>query len=63
MRLSGLGLCAALTALLLQAAPLARADTDLPTKFTNIGSVGNTRHNLTQRQTAGGGPAGATMDA
>ena len=39
------------------------ADVDLPTKFSNIGSVGNTRHNLTQRQVAGGGPAGATMDS
>ena len=39
------------------------ADVDLPTKFSNIGSIGNTRHNLTQRQVAGGGPAGATMDS
>ena len=53
----------ALTASLLLAALPVRADTDLPTKFTNIGSVGNTRHNLTQRQTSGGGPAGATMDS
>jgi hypothetical protein len=49
--------------ILLQAALPARADGDLPTKFSNIGSVGNTRHNLTQRQPAGGGPAGATMDS
>jgi hypothetical protein len=49
-------------ALWLAAAPV-RADTDLPTKFSNIGSVGNTRHNLSQRQTSGGGPAGATMDS
>ena len=57
-------LFAALSALLLliTAAPV-RADVDLPTKFTNIGGVGNTRHNLTQRQTSGGGPAGATMDS
>lgn len=40
----------------------AMADVDLPTKFSNIGSVGNTRHNLTQRQVAGGGPTGALMD-
>ena len=39
------------------------ADTDLPTRFSNTGSVGNTRHNLTQRQTSGGGPAGVTMDS
>ena len=39
------------------------ADTDLPTKFSNTGSIGNTRHNLTQRQVAGGGPAGVTMDS
>jgi Doubled CXXCH motif (Paired_CXXCH_1) len=53
-----------LTAMLLVvgAAP-ADADTDLPTKFSNIGSVGNSRHNLSQRQTAGGGPAGQTMDS
>jgi len=56
-------LAAWLTAML-AALPLpARADTDLPTKFTNRGTVGNTRHNLSQRQVAGGGPAGATMDA
>ncbi len=41
----------------------ARADTDLPSKFSNRGSIGNTRHNLTQRQVSGGGPAGATMDS
>ncbi len=40
----------------------ARADGDLPTKFLNQGSVGNTRHNLTQRQAAGGGPASIFMD-
>ena len=46
------------------AAPwLAMADTDLPTKFSNTGSIGNTRHNLTQRQASGGGPAGVTMDS
>jgi hypothetical protein len=38
------------------------ADTDLATKFLNQGSVANTRHNMTQRQPAGGGPAGITMD-
>ena len=43
--------------------PAARADTDLPTKFSNIGSVGNTRHNLMGRQLSGGGPAGVTMDS
>ncbi len=47
-------LCMAITA------PLAMA-TDLPTKFSNQGSIVNTRHNLTQRQ-ASGGPSGATMD-
>jgi len=39
----------------------ARAAGDLPTKFSNIGSVANTRHNMTQRQ-ASGGPSGAVMD-
>jgi mono/diheme cytochrome c family protein len=38
------------------------ADVDLPTKFTNQGSIGNTRHNMTQRQASGGGPTGASMD-
>lgn len=38
------------------------ADVDLPTKFLNRGSVANTRHNLTQRQAAGGGPSGSIMD-
>jgi mono/diheme cytochrome c family protein len=47
--------------LVLGVAP-ARADTDLPSKFSNIGGVGNTRHNLTQRQVSGGGPAGVLMD-
>jgi Doubled CXXCH motif (Paired_CXXCH_1) len=46
----------------LLAAASARADGDLPTKFTNRDTVGNTRHNLTQRQTSGG-PAGVTMDS
>lgn len=41
---------------------LAWADVDLPTKFTNQGSIGNTRHNMTQRQASGGGPAGVIMD-
>ncbi len=42
-------------------APLARADGDRPTKFTNQGSVANTRHNLTQRAPAGGGPSPEVM--
>lgn len=37
------------------------ADGDLPTKFSNRGSIANTRHNLTQRQESGG-PSGAMMD-
>jgi hypothetical protein len=39
----------------------AQAD-DLATKFSNRGSIGNTRHNLTQRQASGGGPNGVLMD-
>lgn len=35
---------------------------DYPTKFTNMGSIGNTRHNLTQNQASGGGPNAAAMD-
>ncbi len=53
----------ALAAACLAGAMPARADVDLPTKFTNRGTIGNTRHNLTQRQVSGGGPAGATMDS
>jgi hypothetical protein len=40
----------------------AGADTDLPTKFTNRGSIANTRHNMTQRQPEGTGPNGSFMD-
>lgn len=39
------------------------ADTDLATKFSNQGSIGNTRHNMTQRQASGGGPSGSIMDS
>lgn len=39
----------------------ALADVDLATKFTNQGSVANTRHNMTQRPPAGG-VNGAIMD-
>ena len=35
---------------------------DVPTLFSNQGTVGNTRHNLTQRQPGGGGPEGVFMD-
>lgn len=49
--------------LLALAAPPAVADTDVPSKFSNRGSVGNTRHNLSQRQASGGGPTGQTMDS
>ncbi len=42
--------------------PAVIADVDLPTKFNNTTTVGNTRHNMTQRQTAGGGPSGVNMD-
>jgi len=34
---------------------------DLTSKFSNRGSITNTRHNMTQRQ-ASGGPSGANMD-
>ena len=52
-------------AVLLLAAPWpgpGRADGDLPSKFSNRGSVANTRHNMTQRQPGGGGPDGSAMD-
>lgn len=35
---------------------------DYPTKFTNKNSIGNTRHNLTQKQASGGGPNTSYMD-
>jgi len=54
---------AVLSVVALWAAGAALADVDLPTKFTNRDTVGNTRHNLMQRQVSGGGPAGATMDS
>lgn len=38
------------------------ADTDLPTKFSNAGSVANTRHNMTQRPLSGGAPSATIMD-
>ena len=41
----------------------AHADGNLETRFLNKGTVGNTRHNMTQRQTAGGGPSGSFMDS
>lgn len=63
MKFKGGWLLGALVATVLSTAWItAGADTDVPTKFTNRGSIGNTRHNLTQRQAEGGGPAGATMD-
>lgn len=40
----------------------AGADVDLTTKFSNRGSVANTRHNMTQRQAESGGPSGGVMD-
>lgn len=46
----------------LTAAAASWAAGDLPTKFSNQGSIANTRHNLTQRQQVGG-PAGEVMDA
>lgn len=63
MGIEGGRLCKGLFAVLL-ALPWAAswADVDLPTKFLNRGSVANTRHNLTQRQAAGGGPSGSIMD-
>lgn len=42
---------------------IAWSGTRFETEFLNQGTVGNTRHNMTQRQTAGGGPTGGQMDA
>lgn len=44
-------------------ADVAWSGTRSDSEFLNQGTIGNTRHNLTQRQTAGGGPTGAQMDA
>jgi hypothetical protein len=52
-----------LAALLTTGSMIASADTDKPTKFSNRGSVANTRHNMTQRQAEGGGPNASMMDA
>lgn len=49
-------------ALLLMGADIAYAGVHLPSKFTNQGSIGNTRHNMTQRQASGSGPSGVNMD-
>jgi len=51
-----------LATLLAMAWVTAGADTDLPSKFSNRGSIANTRHNMTQRQAEGNGPAGSNMD-
>lgn len=40
----------------------AQADGDVPTKFSGQGTIGNTRHNMTQRATSGSSPAGELMD-
>lgn len=53
---------AALGALAALALGHAFADNDLPTAFTNTGTVANTRHNLTQRPPAGGGPNNTMMN-
>ena len=42
---------------------LTQAQTNNTTKFSNQGSIANTRHNLTQRQPNGGGPNGSIMDS
>lgn len=47
---------------LLGSAATVLAAGDLTSKFSGQGTIGNTRHNLTQRQTSGGGPNGVTMD-
>lgn len=49
------------TAIFFLGVGLVWADVDLPTKFSNQGTIGNTRHNMTQRQ-ASGGPSGVSMD-
>lgn len=47
----------------LLASAVAWAGTREDTEFSGAGTIGNTRHNLTQRQTSGGGPTGSQMDA
>jgi len=41
---------------------LAFADGDLPTRFLNSNTVGNTRHNMTQRQATSSRPVGELME-
>jgi Doubled CXXCH motif (Paired_CXXCH_1) len=53
---------AVLLSLLLAGMSLAQAQGTTGTKFSNRGSIANTRHNLTQRQPDGGGPNGSVMD-
>jgi hypothetical protein len=53
---------ALLATLLSMASMDSDAAKDLPTKFTNRDSIGNTRHNLSQRQLSGGGPSSVNMD-
>jgi hypothetical protein len=49
---------------LLMAPAIALADVDLPSLFSNKGTIGNTRHNLTQRAANGSeSPDGRQMDA
>ncbi|WP_407280184.1 cytochrome c3 family protein [Aromatoleum evansii] len=45
------------------ASDVAWSGTRSDSEFLQQGTIGNTRHNLTQRQTAGGGPTGTQMDA
>jgi hypothetical protein len=54
---------AAVVALSVLASGVALSGTRSDSEFLNQGTIGNTRHNLTQRQTAGGGPTGTQMDA
>jgi hypothetical protein len=56
------GLRVAFVFALVSSAAVVLAGDDLPTQFSNMGSIGNTRHNMTQRQASGGGPNGSLMD-
>lgn len=58
-KLSLLGwLRAAMAAVVVGGMVTALADVDLPTEFSNQGSIANTRHNMTQRQAVGGPNSG-----
>jgi mono/diheme cytochrome c family protein len=60
--MKNMGIPALLWALALCLPTIAFAAGDIATKFSNKGSIGNTRHNMMQRQASGGGPNATKME-